>query len=228
MGRALKLSPGIRGRYDVAQTTDENRRHWAAADAFSAGAAAIPGVRRTLRMRSRYEVANNAYARGIVSTLANDTIGTGVRLQMATPDKDANDLIEDAFSQWAQAVSLASKLRTMRMAKTQDGEVFGILTSNPELATDIKLDLRLIEGDQVANPWTVATMQSMSDGIEFDSAGNPTGYWVLRHHPGDLFTMGAYQADLVSAKSVIHYFRTDRPGQLRGIPEIASALGLFA
>ncbi len=234
LGRGVKppirssLKIPLRGRYDGAQTTDDNRRHWAAADALSAGAAAVPGVRRTLRMRSRYEVANNAYARGVVSTLANDTIGTGVRLQMATPDGDANNLIEEVFSEWAQAVCLASKLRTMRMAKTQDGEVFGILTSNPRLPTDIKLDLRLIEADQVANPWTVATMRSMSDGIEFDAWGNPIGYWVLRHHPGDLFTMGAYESDLVPAEAVIHYFRTDRPGQLRGIPEITPALGLFA
>jgi len=33
-------------------------------------------------LRARYEVANNAYARGIVLTLANDVIGTGPRLQM--------------------------------------------------------------------------------------------------------------------------------------------------
>ena len=47
-------------------------------------AAASPAVRRTLRNRARYEVANNSYARGIVLTLANDSIGTGPRLQLLT------------------------------------------------------------------------------------------------------------------------------------------------
>ena len=73
----------VRGRYDAAVTTDENRRHWANADLLSANAANNPQVRRTLRSRSRYEVANNSYARGIVLTLANDCVGTGPRLQMA-------------------------------------------------------------------------------------------------------------------------------------------------
>ena len=52
------------------------------ADGLSADAANSPEVRRTLRNRARYEVANNSYARGIVLTLANDLIGTGPRLQM--------------------------------------------------------------------------------------------------------------------------------------------------
>ena len=72
----------LRARYDAAQTTDANRRHWAGADGLSADAANTAEVRRILRNRARYEVANNAYARGIVLTLANDVIGTGPRLQM--------------------------------------------------------------------------------------------------------------------------------------------------
>ncbi len=62
------------GRYDAATTTVDNVRHWAAADGLSANAANSPEVRRTLRNRSRYEIANNSYARGISLTLANDCV----------------------------------------------------------------------------------------------------------------------------------------------------------
>ena len=80
---ALRRKPfWLRGRYDAAVTSDNNRRHWAAADGLSANAANSPEVRRILRNRARYEVANNSYARGMVLTLANDCIGTGPRLQM--------------------------------------------------------------------------------------------------------------------------------------------------
>ena len=53
----------VRARFDAAQTTRDNWRHWSAADHLSADMEAAPEVRRTLRMRSRYEVANNSYAR---------------------------------------------------------------------------------------------------------------------------------------------------------------------
>ncbi len=106
---------GFRSRYDAAVTTDDNRRHWSAADGLSARAANNASVRQTLRNRARYEIANNSYARGMVLTLANDVIGTGPRLQLLSQDADANRRIERHFQTWARAIRLADKLRTMRM-----------------------------------------------------------------------------------------------------------------
>ncbi len=209
-------------------TTEDNRRHWAAADGLSARAANSPEVRRILRNRARYEVANNSYARGIVLTLANDTIGTGPRLQMLTANAEANRRIEQEFSRWARAVGLAEKLRTMRMARAQDGEAFAILTSNPRLATQVKLDLRLVEADQVTTPDLSGLNGNAVDGIVFDAFGNPVEYHVLRDHPGDVLLPLGLQYDRVPAESVIHWFRMDRPGQVRGIPDIMPALPLFA
>ena len=217
----------VRGRYDAASTTDDNRRHWAAADGLSANAANSPEVRRILRNRARYEVANNSYARGIVLTLANDVIGTGPRLQLLTENADANRLIEREFAEWAKAVRLAEKLRTMRMARAQDGEAFAVLTNNPALPTPIQLDLRLIEADRVTTPDLIPSLSRGVDGIVFDRAGNPVQYHVLKSHPGDAIHV-SLEYDRLPAESVVHYFREDRPGQARGIPDIVPALPLFA
>jgi len=225
---ALARSGALRARYDAAVTTDNNRRHWASADALSADAAASPDVRRTLRNRARYEVANNSYARGIVLTLANDTVGTGPRLQLLTGDDGINRQVEVEFDLWAQEVALAEKLRTMRMARAQDGEAFAILANNPVLDHPVKLDLRQIEADQVTSPLRLATDESVVDGIRLDSWGNPLAYHVLKDHPGG--NTWSFRDDFVtvSARGMIHVFRQDRPGQHRGVPEITPALPLFA
>ena len=223
--RATRL---VRARYDAASTNSENRRHWANADGLSANAANSPEVRRVLRNRARYEVANNSYARGISLTLANDVVGTGPRLQMLTADSDANSRIEQAFMRWAKAVALAEKLRTMRMARASDGEGFAILTSNPTLATAIQLDLRLVEADQVTTPELLRAQENAIDGIVFDAAGNPVEYHVLKRHPGDAGTGFNRDYDRVPAEAMIHWFRADRPGQARGLPDIMPALPLFA
>jgi lambda family phage portal protein len=223
--QALRL---IRARYDAAVTNDENRRHWAKADGLSANAANSPNVRRLLRNRARYEVANNSYAKGIVLTLANDVIGTGPRLQLLTDDQDANRRIESGFERWSNAVGLAEKLRTMRLARAEDGEAFAILANNPQLAGEITLDLRLVEADQVATPDLAVSARNAVDGIVFDQFGNPVEYHVLKGHPGDGRWGGLNDYDRLPANSVIHYFRADRPGQNRGIPDITPALPLFA
>jgi len=225
--RAWRAFP-IKARYDAAATTDDNRRHWANADSLSAKAANSAEVRRILRNRARYEVANNSYARGIVLTLANDCIGTGPRLQMLAPNAEANRSVEYEFLRWSHAVSLAEKLRTMRIARAQDGEAFAVLTSNPRLPTQVKLDLRLIEADQVSTPGFQVGNANAVDGIVFDENGNPVEYHVLRNHPGDANYALTMQYDRLPAESVIHWFCCDRPGQVRGIPEITPALPLFA
>ena len=221
----------VRGKYDAAQTTHENRRHWAQADHLSADAAMGADVRRVLRSRARYEVANNSYAKGIVATLANYVVGTGPRLQMLTDDPEANRLIEQEFSRWAKAITLPHKLRTMRVAQCESGECFGLLTSNPRIAAPVQLDLRLIEADQVATPFGALPPEERAvDGIVFDGFGNPIAYYVLRRHPGDprAWRAGPDDYDLMPIESVVHLFRAERPGQNRGIPEITSSLSLFA
>ncbi|MFO0873146.1 MAG: phage portal protein [Phycisphaerales bacterium] len=221
----------LRAGFDAAKTTDENRRHWAEADCLSADAAATPEVRRILRARARYEAANNSYAKGIVATLANDCVGTGPRLQVLTDDPEANAAIETEFAAWAKAIDLPGKLRTMRMAKAVDGEAFALLTTNPEIASAVLLDLRLVEADQVTTPsmrLTAFANDTTVDGIEFDAFGNPTFYHVLRAHPGAMFGVPTIEFNRVPATGMVHVFRIDRPGQSRGVPEITPALPLFA
>lgn len=236
-GRGPRAGSGARrlvvAKFDSAKTTPENRKHWANADGLSPNAAINPEVRRVLRNRARYEVANNAYAKGIVLTLANDTIGTGPRLQMLTDDAEANARIEDAFERWSRAVDLPGKLRTMRMARAESGEAFALLVSNPAVVSPVSLDLKLIEADQVCTPLLRRGRNDEIDGIALDQWGNPSAYRVLKRHPGDsgvfrtpIDDLTAY--DTFPASSVVHYFRPDRPGQLRGIPDITPALPLFA
>ena len=218
----------VKARFDAAQTTNDNKKHWAAADGFSADMEASPEVRRALRERARYEVANNSYARGIVLTVANDTIGTGPRLQMLTDDAETNREIEQAFTAWSQAIGLSEKLRTMRMARSQDGESFAMMVSNPKVEHGIKMDIQLIEADRVTSDLSFNQKDNEVDGIQLDRFGNPTHYRVLKYHPGgEQFTFGD-TVSYIPASAMIHVFRSDRPELHRGIPEITPALPLFA
>jgi len=234
IARLVPKGRDVRASYDAAETTDENRRHWAAADELSAPAANSPEVRRKLRARARYEVANNSIAKGMVLTLANDLIGTGPRLQVRTEDAELNARIEGYFAHWARAVNLAGKLRTMRMAKATDGEAFAMLITNEGVADPVKLDIALVEAERVATPnfglGVGGDERRAVDGIVFDDAGNPVEYHVLKRHPGarDWSYKDEDACDKVPASAMLHWYRQDRPGQRRGIPDITPALPLFA
>src|SRR5258707_13859398 len=71
----------IAASHDSAQTTRFNENHWANADALSGNASQTPGIRRTMRNRSRYEAGSNSLYAGVLRTIADDTVGTGPRIQ---------------------------------------------------------------------------------------------------------------------------------------------------
>lgn len=222
-GTATSLN--IRASYDIARPTTESENLWKHVDSLSAAEANSPTVRKIIRERARYEVANNSYADGIVDTLAADTIGPEIQLQLG--DSVLAQKTETAFSSWARAVNLWAKARTMRRAKTVDGEAFGLMVTNRKVDDRVKLDLRLIECDMVES-WTSAMNENEIDGIRFDDDMNPIQYRVLKTHPGDYRRfLKSLAGEWVKREFVLHYFSEIRPGQVRGVSELVPSLSLF-
>jgi capsid protein len=216
-------------RYDAAQTATDNERHWSWTDSLSADEANSPTVRKKLRERARYEVANNGWARAMVETLAHEVIGTGPRVQVLTGSKEADDWIERQWLLWAnRKVHLGRKFRTMRKAKAQDGEGMALYITNPKFG-DVQLDVRPFETEQCTTQ-QIALAPNQIDGIDLDAQDDPAFYHVLKQHPGsDTGSLGSEEiTPPPRASEVIHVFRRDRPGQHRGIPELTPALPLLS
>ena len=215
------------GGFDAAADTPTSRKHWKNADHLSADAALSPTIRRKLRSRSRYEIENSPNLEGMVDTLAMDVIGTGPGLQLTLDDDELNERIEDAFMDWAEEIDLAGKLLLSMRSWLESGEVFLRLFTNPEISTRVRLDLRVVEADQCTNPLVSWQEIGLVDGIEYDAFGNPTFYHFTKAHPGSGLP-DALVTERLAARHVIHLFRQKRPGQSRGVPELASALPLGA
>ena len=230
---AVKLSNNfqrlVRAGFDAAQTTKDNARHWSMADACSADAEARHDVRHTLRIRSRYEILNNSYARGVVNMLANDTIGTGPRLQFLSDDEELNEKIEKDFACWSSEIHLAQLLRLMRMARCQDGETFAVIGTNPKLKNPVKIKIDVIEADRIqSEDFTDEFGDLTVDGIKYDAYGNAVSYQMLKYHPGDDRRCNSLEYLTIPAEYMIHSFIKYRPGLHRGVPELTAALPLFA
>lgn len=218
----------IRGVWDAAQTTDENKKHWANTDDFGPVWSTYVSDRKVLRERSRYEVSNNSYLRGIVNTLAQNLVGPeGPTLQARHENAEVAEAVETLWRQYAKKVRFGETLRTAKVAKTVDGEAFGLLVEAPYLDFAVRLNMKLIEADQVTTPWAVFKPWLAIDGIEFDQYGEPLYYTILRVHPGDWY-LSPRSLDKWHRDTVCHWFRKDRPGQPRGIPEFTPALPLFS
>ena len=67
-------------------------------------------------------------------------------------------------------------------------------------------------------------------GVEFDAIGRRRAYWMFREHPGEMvrsrndFSVASVP---VPAEKVIALFQVLRPGQVRGVPGLATVLALL-
>ena len=242
MNRRKKIFIPVKASFDAASRSPEAMRHYQGADNLSADAALSSSVRQTVLSRARYECANNGYADGIIQTLAEDTIGTGPRLQLVVIDLENDNKISKAlqrreirFRKWTNEIDLTGKLKIARIAKARDGEIFLRIVRNSRISSHVKLDVHLYEAEQVgsrilseyAEYYEDGSLKEF-DGIQFDKYGNPEAYRFWRIHPGSS-GIGFVSDDsyLVSAEQVIHYAHFMRPGQHRGFSEIASTLNIF-
>lgn len=229
--------------FNAASLSGDMVKAFAGSDQLSADAAMRRSVRLLIASRARNEFANNSFAYGIVTTLANDTVGRGPRLQLLNPDDDSAysprqeeklQRRERRFRLWCRQVGFNAVLRCARIAKALDGETFILMAENPAAAREVHLQPQIYETEMVRS----ATWKDQPDefhkggepyevdGITYDRYGNPVSYRFLDAHPG---SAGAFldTGREVPAASVIHYANRFRAGQHRGISEMLAALNIF-
>lgn len=211
-------------RYEAAQTTPALGNHFAYADFYDARAAMSPSVRRTLRSRMRYEDENCAWLNGMLTTAANHIVGNGPRLQILIDDREAADRFEAAWANFWTAISGTSRLKTAVRTDWRDGESVG-LKRRAALHGEFRVIPRLYEADQLASPFGGLRDPNIEDGVQIDpESGVPVQYYLLDQHPGSNLPTASLTGNWFDAAEVIHTFREDRPGQLRGIPRGAPGL----
>ena len=105
-----------------------------------------------------------------------------------------------------------------------------MLVANPQVDSPVKLDLRLIEADQVATPDLIGSATDQRRRRDRLRRLRQPGRVPRPQEPSGRQHRAVLAATTTACRpaSMIHYFRADRPGQSRGIPEITPALPLFA
>jgi capsid protein len=213
---------------DAARSGTDLDDHWKFADSLNPDSAYSPGVRETLRKRSRYEQTSNAFYAGIIATHINMLVGVGPTLRMLTGNRNFNQIVERRFFAWTQAVQFRRKLWAMAHALLGDGETFAILQTNPAIpVNDVQLDFQPIEAEQCQSPFGSDDPLRI-DGIHCDELNNIVAYDILPYHPGGSQNFLVTDPVPVPASQVLHWFKLARPGAHRGIPAMASSMNTGA
>lgn len=181
-----------------------------------------------LRDRIRYELRQNAPAKGLLRVYANACIATGPTLSIDT-DLEGVDWAEEAefeFAEWARSCgyvrgeSLAELLHLGVRTFFRAGEYFSAVKFDGKADTSVKMRLMQIKPERVSKPifnkgGCVFNQDTVIEGIEFDSDCRPAYY----HIEQDTYTWARE-----SAKNIHHVFYQEEPEQVRGEPWLAAGL----
>lgn len=201
-------------------------------DANSANRPALVALRELARDLRR----NNGWARRGVQTIVNNAVGWGI---MPTPDDTNRNRSAAAiklWDAWAKSTKCDFDGRLnfygiQRLAMetiVEAGEVLIVRQAPLDASQPIPLRLQVLEPDYLDTSRTGTVTPEgnpIVDGIEFDMRGQRVAYWLYTSHPGgsSLFTT-QFQSVRVPADRVLHIYRLDRPGQVRGVSWLAAAI----
>jgi lambda family phage portal protein len=244
--QAAKLQLDLMADYRGADTS-RLRNNWLLGRSNTTPAASSLEM---LRNRSRDLNRNDAVASGATDTMAINIVGRGLRPQsrlradvLGLNEGQARELQRQAESIWQAWTPLADAgnrlsfddLQFLALRKiVEDGEILALPVMAGEPWRPIQRAVELLEGDRLS-PQMGKSLTAMDTGIEAGARGEPLAYWISKvDYPNQ--GVSAYnvgKAERVDARDnqgrprVLHVFRTNRPGQLRGVPHFAPVLTYF-
>jgi lambda family phage portal protein len=224
---AARTAIGLLRGYDGASKGTRRTDSWR-----TAGTSANSETRRgllLLRDRARDLVRNNPYSKRAVDVIAANVVGYGIKTNIKTRNKKTNKPLQDAYTAWAESTDCDAEGRhdiyglqeIAARAIVESGEVVvrrvWVKRKNPR---DIPLALQVLEGDFIDSARTdvLSNGNEIVQGVEYQG-GRRVALWMFDKHPGDGYSLstGSLVSKRTPIEDVLHVFRTERPGQARGV-----------
>lgn len=230
------LDKSLKRSFDAASSgrrTKGWRKVIGSANAETQGAAAI------LRDRARDAVQNNAWAARAMAVITSNVVGWGILAQAKGSrggDRRAR-LAMKLWQAWAgtpacdfEGVHDFAGIQALVMTTVaRDGMCLVRRRRMPGEPVPIKL--QVLESDFLdTSRVSGEDGRRVIQGVEVDTDGRVTGYWLFQRHPGDVGWWGSpsFRNGLVSvrvpADDILRVYRQDRAGQLTGISWLAPVM----
>jgi lambda family phage portal protein len=222
-------SIGAKRRYDGA-SSGRRTDGWVAAST-SANAEIRLSLPR-LRDRSRDLVRNDPHANRAISVIETNVVDTGIVPRIIGPNKAQIKKASDLWTAWAESTAcdfdgkknFYGLQKVIMRAVAESGEVLvrkRIMRSSSGLP--VALQLQVLESDFIdtysRGGEVLQNGGYIKQGIEFDQDGKIVAYYLWDRHPGEMdVPFRNLTSQRVPAEDIIHVFRLDRVGQIRGVP----------
>ena len=187
-----------------------------------------------LRDRSRDLARNTSAGSRILDVHVGHTIGTGITAVPDTGVDRIDRILGELWAEWCERSdveginSFGGQQAIAFRSMLEGGE--GLIRRIPLRTSSgerVPLKLQVLEGDFIdsARDQGIFDGRSSRLGVGLGEWDRRTGYWLHAQHPGDFTFHGApYASQFVDFDDVIHLYKPQRAGQVRGVPVFAPIL----
>lgn len=210
-------------------TESRRTRSWGATDA-SVNALLATEVTE-LRRRTRDLIRKNPWAANGMDTFVSNIVGNGLvpRLKIDGPQKARVMELWEEFTETCDAdgtQSFYGQQALVAHAFKTGGDCFARFRPRRKEELTVPLQIQVLEAEYVDPSYNELRPGGgrVQAGIEFNVLGQRVAYHMYREHPGDMVSLRNADRVSVPAASVMHVFHATRPGQIRGVPVLASVL----
>ncbi|MAM11662.1 MAG: portal protein [Rhizobiaceae bacterium] len=185
-------------------------------------------ARASARLRATgYEMfRNNKYVNSAVRHMVADMIGDGIAPQFAHEDKAVAKRAQDHWNRWAESkVDGEDDFYGYEKIAAQTTIVGGeVLTQWKDANGVPNSRISGLEGDFLdqAKQEDRVDGSRITQGVEFDRAGERSAYWLFDKHPGGSMLLSTFKSSPVDARYVDHLYDRQRFGQTRGVSWLAA------
>lgn len=188
----------------------------------------------TLLARARHLARNDPWMVSALNKSVSNGIATGIQAKAIWGGKAHKKQVATLWRRWgkyadADGVLDWNGLQALAWREWKEaGEVFARLRyRRREDGLPVPLQVQLIEAEQCPQHYNgvASNGNAIRQGIEFDHIGRRVAYWMFREHPGDQhLQVNGNELVRVPAEQVLHLYRPNRAGAIRGVPGSAPAL----
>lgn len=250
--RAGRMQSGSRA-YEASRFDNQELASWN--PTLSAVNDEVNNSRDRIVSRARDLVRNNGWAAGAIDKRVDAVIGADLWLSLK-PNWRALGITAEASAQWASEVEIWFKMWAedpdfradvernqtwgglMRLGYyhyCMENEALAVVYFLPRAGNRFGTCIKVIDPDRLSNPNNTSDTPEVRGGVEVDRNGAATAYYINAAHPNDYVVKPGDQQRWVRVPrwtragrpNVVHAFRKDRAGQLRGVSRLAAVLKRF-
>ena len=193
----------------------------------------------TLRNQARHLERDHDIARGVLNTLVQNIVGTGIdvepapRLPGEAVDEDLAGQLDQLFANWWERPEVTFRhdaggmQRLLCRSWLRDGESLfqHVQGTNASLnhGSIVPYSVEMIEADMLPLD-LYAPDRGIVQGIEVNAWNRAVAYHLYKTHPSNLYASALPETKRVPAERIEHLSLVDRIGQLRGLSVFASAM----